>query len=498
MKKKGYVFVILIFTLVCLLHSNVDVDKELYSLVNDVIQKFKDISVSGKIDHKAFNLFITEYLVKAKKLKKEGKIDAHFFNRYRQILGVLLLTITNNPEGILNPILRDTLEKFETLDEYILLPEKSISNNLASVASVISKELIDLHLYLTNINIPNPYRQKLFSGDKKTIPFYDLIEKNGFFYKDGQSKPFTGIAIKKYWNGQLEDTITFKNGKMEGQRVQYHDDEVKAAEGNMKNNVKTGTWIYYDYSGEVKGIYNCNPQLRAYFRDYQKDMEHQNWESALKSLKQAIRVTPLPILQKLGKEFPKHQSVSCKKSYNWEGALKFARIWAKKVTSSITFNQQEKAEALYQLGSLCWERVYMYEDKLSKKEKEELITEGFRALNDSLKYDDPNSFLYAKMSLLYREKAKLYPDQKDKYLKLAAENKQKSKAISKTDKYTPFTLYGIEEPKEEDTSESTKKPVNVYEIKKDDLSDIFSPMIRLPRPPPPPIPLPPTPPKRKK
>ena len=46
-------------------------------------------------------------------------------------------------------------------------------------------------------------------------------ERNGIVYIINESKPYSGKIIKKYANGQILLLMSYKNGKLDGNRTTY-------------------------------------------------------------------------------------------------------------------------------------------------------------------------------------------------------------------------------------------------------------------------------------
>ena len=62
-----------------------------------------------------------------------------------------------------------------------------------------------------------PYEKMVIHGNSKMA------------YVEGQQIPFTGIVEKKFSDGKIEATMTFKDGKLNGRTITYYQN------GNMKS-----------------------------------------------------------------------------------------------------------------------------------------------------------------------------------------------------------------------------------------------------------------------
>ena len=97
---------------------------------------------------------------------------------------------------------------------------------------------------------------------------YDLVKREGIFYKKFTDVPFTGEVTGKGqgsikdgkqtgpWvryrdNGQLSSKGTFKDGKEDGLWVGYHDNGQLSYKGTYKDGEKDGPWVSYLKDGTV-------------------------------------------------------------------------------------------------------------------------------------------------------------------------------------------------------------------------------------------------------
>ena len=56
------------------------------------------------------------------------------------------------------------------------------------------------------------------------------VERDGLWYEGDSETPFTGVAVDKYENGQKAGEVTYKDGKHEGLRTQWHENGKKASD----------------------------------------------------------------------------------------------------------------------------------------------------------------------------------------------------------------------------------------------------------------------------
>lgn len=88
----------------------------------------------------------------------------------------------------------------------------------------------------------------------------ELEKKEGILYKKGEEKPFTGISITYYENGNRETTVEFKNGVLNGEMEHWYLTGEKQVHGKMHNGTKNGLWVSWFPNGNLKkkGKYKDN------------------------------------------------------------------------------------------------------------------------------------------------------------------------------------------------------------------------------------------------
>ena len=77
---------------------------------------------------------------------------------------------------------------------------------------------------------------------------YDLVEREGLYYKKFTEVPFTGKVDGK---GQG----SFKDGEKDGSWVRYWDNVQLMTKGDYKNGKKEGSWVNYNQDGTVNKNY---------------------------------------------------------------------------------------------------------------------------------------------------------------------------------------------------------------------------------------------------
>ena len=92
----------------------------------------------------------------------------------------------------------------------------------------------------------------LTSSVSWSLKLYELVERDGIYYKKFSDIPFTGkIESRKIGTGN------YKNGKREGFWIGYYDNGQLMYKGNWKNGKREDAWVSYWNSGKLKnkGIY---------------------------------------------------------------------------------------------------------------------------------------------------------------------------------------------------------------------------------------------------
>jgi hypothetical protein len=146
------------------------VDKQAgYSLLDKVISTFKEMAEKGSGGREKVIPSLEEMMAVAKKAKDQEQIDPVFFNRYNRLLMIMKLVLVEDKEGILGPVIEREIGEFVWDVEGIKL-EGSGKKTIGFVSQAIADELINLHLYLDNIEKKQELRKKLGgmgSGEKK-------------------------------------------------------------------------------------------------------------------------------------------------------------------------------------------------------------------------------------------------------------------------------------------------------------------------------------------
>lgn len=136
--------------------------------MDKVISTFKGMAEKGTGGREKVIPALEEMMADAKKAKDQEQIDPVFFNRYNRLLMVMKLFLVEDEEGILKPVIEREVGEFVWDVEGIKL-EGSGKKTIGFVSQAIADELVNLHLYLDNIEKKMELRKKLMeigSGEK--------------------------------------------------------------------------------------------------------------------------------------------------------------------------------------------------------------------------------------------------------------------------------------------------------------------------------------------
>lgn len=94
------------------------------------------------------------------------------------------------------------------------------------------------------------------SCTEKTITEDKLQERNGVYYEVNEKNPFSGIAIEKHSDGQIEEEKKYKNGKLVS-ALGWDKYGQKEFEGNYRDGKPYGlhTWWYENGQKKSEGNY---------------------------------------------------------------------------------------------------------------------------------------------------------------------------------------------------------------------------------------------------
>ncbi len=147
------------------------VDKKAgYALLDSIGQMFHEMAMTGAGSQEKLEKGILQFMADAKKAKEQKRIDPIFFQRYAHLLAIIKLIVAPDPGGILGSIIDRELNQFvgEVLGEDW---KGSGAGAIGQVADAIAYEIIDLQMYLDNLEMREKLRK---DWDKK---FSDALPK---------------------------------------------------------------------------------------------------------------------------------------------------------------------------------------------------------------------------------------------------------------------------------------------------------------------------------
>lgn len=80
----------------------------------------------------------------------------------------------------------------------------------------------------------------------------ELIRKRGIAYEMAGTAPFTGKAYSYFPNGDTQTVVTYKDGIIDGEIINWYAKDLKQLEGFVDKGQKAGIWKLYAESGKIK------------------------------------------------------------------------------------------------------------------------------------------------------------------------------------------------------------------------------------------------------
>ena len=177
MLRKATVIISVLLLWTSLAHAKMDsnggTDEAAYALLDKLVLSFKDMAERGTGGEAVSNA-LNEIMAAAKKTESQGQIDPVFSRRFKQILVILKLAITEDKEGILEPVIEREIEEFvkdvfgETRADVDKKGKPVIG--IGQVAGAVAEEILNLRIYLDTkeekMKLMEEYK-KQFSTTKK-------------------------------------------------------------------------------------------------------------------------------------------------------------------------------------------------------------------------------------------------------------------------------------------------------------------------------------------
>jgi formylglycine-generating enzyme required for sulfatase activity len=79
-----------------------------------------------------------------------------------------------------------------------------------------------------------------------------LIERDGVFYTKNTNKPYSGLVLALYNNGEKKSEGTLKDGEPDGVWTYWHENGQKESEGTYKNGKEDGKWTRWYENGQKR------------------------------------------------------------------------------------------------------------------------------------------------------------------------------------------------------------------------------------------------------
>jgi hypothetical protein len=112
---------------------------------------------------------IQQFMADAKKAKDQNQLNSVFFRRYAYLLAIIKMVMTPDPGGILTPVIDRELGQFvgNVLGEEW---KGSGPGAIGQVANAIATEIIDLQMYMDNLEAREKLRQAWDDKFKDAAP----------------------------------------------------------------------------------------------------------------------------------------------------------------------------------------------------------------------------------------------------------------------------------------------------------------------------------------
>ena len=88
------------------------------------------------------------------------------------------------------------------------------------------------------------------ASQKKIVDADNVIEREGIYYVEGESDPFSGEAVTYYDNGQLKSRVGFLNGKEHGKAILWYKNGQKESEMAFHNGKPHGKIVSWYGTGQ--------------------------------------------------------------------------------------------------------------------------------------------------------------------------------------------------------------------------------------------------------
>ena len=107
--------------------------------------------------------------------------------------------------------------------------------------------LITTALIITALMLTVGYSQET---DAKPIDGSTLVWKDGLRYAPDSDKPYSGVAVEYYENGQKSSEFSVKDGKKDGLNTEWYENGQKSIEGTYKDGKRERKWTHWSPDGK--------------------------------------------------------------------------------------------------------------------------------------------------------------------------------------------------------------------------------------------------------
>ncbi len=148
------------------------------------------------------------------------------------------------------PILENKVNSLESSDKVIISSLKFIQSAENNVTDLdVRKYADDLKILLfSKVYINLCMENKLLATEANNRFTTVTDERNGILYLPNENKPFTGIYLQLYPNGQKKEELNIKNGLYDGVATMWNDNGQKRMESNYKNGLLDGVYSTFLFS----------------------------------------------------------------------------------------------------------------------------------------------------------------------------------------------------------------------------------------------------------
>jgi len=145
-------------------------DEAAYALLDKLVFAFKNMADKGTGGSNVVNKVLSEIMAETKKAEAQKQLDPVFFRRYRRMLIIIKLMITEDAEGILEPLIERDIREFvlDIYGEEAVYKEGKLG--IGVIAGALAEEILNLKMYLDT----KEQRAKLFEEYKKQ---FSIMEK---------------------------------------------------------------------------------------------------------------------------------------------------------------------------------------------------------------------------------------------------------------------------------------------------------------------------------